>query len=648
MFKIYATSEEINLAEDFIKNNPVSFTYGNTAFPQGFTYDGARYISGDNKIACEFPFDFHKDEAAVEWLPRFTNISKENSEQIKDVCALDYVFPTDGKAVLYYSDSYNATINDFALLSKELTEETFELVSFSSKGHIPFFNLQTGSGGVIFGLGFTGVWQATFALVEGGVHVIVRIPATDFYMYPGESLRNILTLAIFWKGDLQRSFNRMRNYLVNYYIPKDDNSEPMPPICCLTWGGMKTHNHLKYIKFLKDNDIKFDVYWMDAGWFGPDHETDEFQNCLIEDWAYNMGDWTVNRMAHPDGLTPISEAAREANMKLLVWFAAYTADRGIGWHKEHPEWSVGYGTDAYNNAVPHGIGANQERKTLFTTINFDIPEARKWLIDEISNTLHENNISWYREDMGSPAIGDEPGRTGTGAMKSVAYLYEFWDELRSRVPGLQIDNCCGGGSRIDLETLKRSYVLWRNDYNCHPDADPIGAQVSNYGLGHFIPLVNGAPPSNPGNTYNFLSGLYGGMSFGLFHPVGFGEPEKHTWFADDYPVEWHKKMIDIYQLAKPYLSGSFYPLTGCSTDKKDVISYQFDRPDMNSGLIFAFFRPECQQNQLAVTPVLDSGVYKITNIITGDVFDFDTSNNSSLLLQSDEKPQGVLLRYTRI
>lgn len=41
--------------------------------------------------------------------------------------------------------------------------------------------------------------------------------------------------------------------------------------------------------------------------------------------------------------------------------------------------------------------------------------------------------------------------------------YAMWDELREKNPGLWIDNCAGGGRRIDLEMCMRSVPLWRSD-----------------------------------------------------------------------------------------------------------------------------------------------------------------------------------------
>ncbi|MBM4095074.1 MAG: hypothetical protein FJ276_37545, partial [Planctomycetes bacterium] len=39
----------------------------------------------------------------------------------------------------------------------------------------------------------------------------------------------------------------------------------------------------------------------------------------------------------------------------------------------------------------------------------------------------------------------------------------FWDGLLQRHPHLLIDNCAEGARKIDLETIRRSIVLWRSD-----------------------------------------------------------------------------------------------------------------------------------------------------------------------------------------
>ncbi len=642
MFKLKATPIELQLAGDFLQGKaPLSFTYDGIPFPEGFTCEKGICASADGKLKFSFPYETYEDSAAVEWLPRFDCIGEEKTAQIKDVQALDYVFACDGDATLYFTKGTVAAIDDFALNELPITEETFTLTSHGSRSHLPFFNLRTGSGGVIFGLGFTGGWVASFTRVEGGIHVTVSMNATNFHLLPGEWVRNIRMLTIFWQGDIKRSFNLLRNHLVLHYIPKDERGEPTPPICCQSWGGMRTKNHLAYIRQIKELGLKFDCYWMDAGWHGPDHITDEYQNCYVEDWAYNVGDWSVNRCAHPDGLKPISAAAHDCGMKLLLWFHTFCCNDGIGWHKQHPEWGD-------NRTEEHPIGANA-RKTIHHSIDFTNPEARRYLIEDICKTIEENGVDCYREDSGFSYLPDEVDRMGINEMKTLQLFYDYWDELLTRFPGMIIDNCGGGGSRIDLETVKRSYVLWRSDYNCHPGSDPIGAQVATNGMGHFVPLANCAPPMRPGNTYNFHSGLYGGMGFGLFHIVGFENPnEQHTKIADDYPVAWHKRMLEHYQLAKPYFSGSFYALTPCSIATNDRYCYQFDRPDLNGGLILGFFRQDYEPDSFEVEPVIDVGHYLFEDIDTGEKFEAEVSEGFKLTFRAKEKPHSIVLHYTRL
>lgn len=642
MYSIPATETEMAAARMFMDGRPpLSFFYDGRPFPEGFVKEERGYSSSDGRLLCELAPHAYEQSSAVEWTPRFRCISGERSGKVQDIKALDYVFPCAKKATLYYVNGPDGKIDDFNLHTREITSQPFVMESNGSKSFLPFFNLDTGNGGVILGLGFTADWVAVFEKVQNGIHVTVSMPETDFFLYNGEAVRHIRVLTIFWQGERSRSFNLLRNHLVRHCIPCDENGEPFPPMCCISWGGMKTANHLKYIRFLQENHMRYDCYWIDAGWYGPDHETDEFQNIDVEDWAYHQGDWTVNRCVHPEGLQPVSAAAHAAGMKLLLWFSTYCCNEGIGWQKEHPEWGEG-------TPMPDGIGRNPQ-PTVIHTINMNHPEARRYIIETVCTALKENGVDYYREDT-LPVYGgaDEDGRTGVGEMKAVQQMYDFWDELLARFPGMLIDNCGGGGTHIDLETLQRSYVLWRSDYNCRPDADPIGAQTGNYGLGHFVPLVGCTPPSNPGSTYAFHSGLYGGMNFGLFHPVGpENEAEKHTWFAPDYPLEWHKRMLDEYQMVKPYLSGCFYPLTPCTTKSQDVLAYQFDRPDRNSGVLFAFFRQECGETQIKISPVLAPGVYRFTNPDTGDSFQKRADDPFWLLLKAERKPSSILLHYQK-
>ena len=646
MLKLKATADEMTLAQDFLSTVPVSFTYDGLPFADSFTGASGDFVSKDGKVRVTFPFITFEDSAAVEWVPRFSAVGNQPTAQIRNIYALDHVFPVDGDVTLYYCKGNRAAIDNFEFQVTALSGEPFVMDGTGSCGYLPFMNLQTGSGGVLLGLGFTGSWRMTFTPMEGGIRVTAEISPTDFHLLPGESVRHIRMLVQFWQGDVERSFNLLRNHLVVNCIPKDADGEIRVPIFCNTWGGMKTHNHLKYLQYIKDNDLKFDGYWIDAGWHGPDHDAHEFQNFNYEDWAYNQGDWSVNRTIHPDGLKPIADTLKSMNMKFLLWFGTACCNEGIGWYKDHPEWSCDKGALTEFRY----IGANRQDMTIIHQLDFGVSEARKWLAEAIGNTLLENGVDYYREDCWYAGPADTEGRAGISEMKSVEYLYEFWDDLRARVPGLIVENCGGGASRVDLETVRRSITAWRSDYNCVPDADPIGAQVANYGIGHFVPLINGAPPSRPGNTYNLHSGIYGPMSFGLFHPCGWDAEDHrlHTWISDDYPVAWHKEMLVHLDLAKPYLTGNFYGLTPSSTATDIVVSYQFDRPDLGSGIILTFFRQDVKTNSISIRPRVENGRYRVENVVTKETFEFEADDNRKITVTADKKPFSVMLHYTKL
>ena len=632
MYTNFASASEHAAAVRIAQAPPVSFTLGGVPFPTGFERVGENsflHAASGLKVTLEAAL-YGEDSSAVEWTPYFENTGSADTPVIADVRALDYTVPMAGGAWIGTLGGVHGRADDFAYREAPITAA--EYASRGSRDQTPFFNLGCGhDAGFILALGWTGAWRVTCEpSADGAVRVTAGMQRTHFVLHPGEKVRQPRILLLFWEGDRLRGQNMCRRHLVLHHIPKDEKGEPFPPVCALTWGGMKAENHKKYIRYIKEHGLRFDCYWIDAGWHGPDHETEEFQNFYTEDWAYNQGDWTENRCVYPNGMREVADAANDAGMKLLVWFGAYTGSENIGWMKEHPEWSSPL-------PEPHPIGRNP-KLTRLGKLNVAIPEAKRWLMDAIGGMMVKNHIEGYREDCGLPYTGeDTPDREGIAEIRAVEALYEIWDSYREKIPTLVIDNCGGGGSRIDLETLSRAYVLWRSDYNCFPDADPLGSQAGNWGLGHFIPLVNGAAPVRPGSTYTFRSSLYGGMPFGLYHPCGFGSAP--TAPAGDYPVDWHRRMLDQWQTVKPLLSGDFFPLTDCDTETDSAVAYAFWRPDLGRGAVMAFFRQDCPLDALSLRLPLPEGRYRFTDADSGEVREESAGPDGvPLRIASGEKP----------
>ena len=101
-------------------------------------------------------------------------------------------------------------------------------------------------------------------------------------------------------------------------------------------------------------------------------------------------------------------------------------------------------------------------------------------------------------------------------IKGIMGLYSYWDELRKRHPGLQIDNCASGGRRLDIETMSRSVALWRSD--CA--GQPLAEQFHTQGLMPWVPLTagvwcaikGGTPVGSSQQLYEQRSGYCAGMT----------------------------------------------------------------------------------------------------------------------------------------
>ncbi|HEX2973558.1 MAG TPA: alpha-galactosidase, partial [Tepidisphaeraceae bacterium] len=205
------------------------------------------------------------------------------------------------------------------------------------------------------------------------------------------------------------------------------------------------------------------------------------------------------------------------------------------------------------------------------------------------------NIACYRQDFNMDPLpewrhNDAPDRQGMTEIQYVEGLYAYWDALLERFPGLIIDNCASGGRRIDLETISRSIPLWRSDWQCAPDNDPIGGQVHGMGLSYWVPLhgtgtYNSMTCAARCSTYRFRSSMAPALNFSVF-------PYEKTPIEQKYPWDWYRKMEADYLRARPLFQGDYYPLTDAKPDPRQWAAYQMHRPDLGEGFAMALRRRE--------------------------------------------------------
>ena len=532
-----------------------------------------------------------RDFPAVDWVLRLKNTGSTDTPIIADLLPLDAAFPLPREqgCRVHHAFGSECQQNDFQPLLTPLGADPQNpqapwrggdnpLVvaskgGRSSCGALPFFNVEMAGRGIIGAIGWTGDWVARFWRADdGAVRVQAGMRRTHFTLHPGEQVRTPRILLLFWEGERIRGHNLLRRLLLAHYRPTRHGRPAQAPISFAVWGENRAERQIGKIRWFAENRVPIDNFWIDAGWHGDGGYKDS-ANVFNSEWWRHVGNWWPNKTAYPEGLGPIGKAAAEAGLDFTLWFEPERVFRDTYFVREHPEWLLG------------PIGDNY----LF---NLGLPEARAALTDLISNIISEGGITVYRQDFNfDPApyweAADPPDRIGISEMKHIEGLYAFWDELRRRHPGLLIDNCASGGRRIDLETISRSIPLWRSDYQCFPNYDPIGMQGQTHGLSLWVPLSTGA--CDRPDDYVFRSALGPGIVMcTAANETGVPEGCLTPWEA--YPLDWLKKALSEERRVRPYFEGDFYPLLSYTLADDAWAAWQFDRPDLGEGMVVAFRR----------------------------------------------------------
>ncbi len=537
------------------------------------------------------------DFNAMEWTLYFKNMSSGNSGRISDVKAADIDLKSDkeGDWTLFHARGSDAGKHDFMAQTKEYSVgDSLVMVPHlgrSSSVAFPYFNAKTPAGGMVFAIGWTGSWKAEVIRPSGDrFNVSTGLKNLNTYLLPGEEIRTPLTAMIPWQGeDRMDGQNILRQFIMKHHYPTAGGQPVVPPICsgfnygdpypcneytCLTSEYAKALIH-RYEEF----NLLPEVFWLDAGWYEKAADWRDGYN-----WANAVGNWKVDTNRFPAGLGEIADAAHEVGCRFMVWFEPERAIKDSYWAYEHPEYMLLAGG---GKPVPHAIDRKTQDSFL---VNLGDEKANKWLRENVAKLIRDNRIDHYRQDYNIDPewfwySNDEPGRNGICEIKYITGLYKFWDYLRSEFPDLYIDNCAGGGRRLDLEATSRSIPLWRTDYNY---GEPIGYQCHTYGLGQWLPV----------------SGTCLAKSDAFSTRSSYGAAITFNWkitSADFNILEMQKRLAEFHDI-RPYFLEDFYPLTGYGDTTSDEIwlAYQLDRKSDRSGRIVAFRRSQCPRDKIVV------------------------------------------------
>ena len=510
--------------------------------------------------------EYH-DFPTVEWTLYFKNDGATDTPIIEDVQALDTRFErkkdevyarfgTSGEFVLNHHVGSPCAANDYQPLRSVLPHKGTKRIATSggrgSNSDWPYFNIEWPGEGVIAVVGWPGQWAASFARDEAnGLRVQAGQELTHFKLLPGEEVRTPLIVLQFWKGDRIRSQNTFRRWMLAHNVPKP-GGKPIKPMLF----GCSSHftnemvdgneeNQIQFINRYLEERLKIDFWWMDAGWYFCDGS-----------WV-KTGTWEVDTKRFPRGLRAISDHAHSNGIKTIVWFEPERVHPGTWLPENHPDWVLG----GKNGGL----------------LDLGNPAALKWVTDHVDKLITDQGIDLYRQDFNMDPLdfwrrNDAPDRQGITENHHITGYLAYWDELLRRHPGLLIDSCASGGRRNDLETMRRSVSLWRTDFRL----DPTGTQCHSYGISFWLPLSGTGTGTYA--AYDFFSNMVPLLNC--------------IWDVRIKDADYNlmRRLCDQFrQVADCYL-GDYYPLTPYSLEDTSWLGWQFDRPELGTGMVQVFRR----------------------------------------------------------
>lgn len=451
----------------------------------------------------------------------------------------------------------------------------------SSDTVLPYFNVAWNSGGVVLALGWTGQWRSLFS-VDSAKNAIVDfglMDATRFALQPGdEELQLPSMLFSFWTGDLISGQNDFRRLLMSQFLPllKDGKNLPVSfaSADCTSANAVSEPQQLGWMDAIKNNQLGYDTYWMDAGWYSSNRTSN---------WDAQVGNW----FTPPSGnILNQSNRSRADGMKYLLWFEPERAAAGTDIMKECPSCFL---------SAP----ASDPKATLDFLLDLGSPASLAYASNRFNGLIDQYGVDIFRHDFNVDPLAHwrakdaASGKYGLSELRHVQGLYRFWENLTNAHPGLVIDSCASGGRRLDFETLKRTLPLYRTDGKLNDPIDTaIRKQGMSYGLSLWAPVPGSESPIPAKDSlalYKYRSSLSATMYF-------VDAPTTNS-SCTALGAERTREVLSEYKELQKLLLGDFYPLTDLTAVSASSygseylwMSSQYHRPDLDEGMILSFRR----------------------------------------------------------
>ncbi|AXC10934.1 Alpha-galactosidase [Acidisarcina polymorpha] len=446
-----------------------------------------------------------------------------------------------------------------------------------STGHQnnPWFAVEQGptgdedTGDVWFGaLAWSGSWRIT---VEQDQLQQVRVTGGfnpfdfGYRLAPGESLKTPIFYGGYSHHGVGGASRLLHRFEITEILPERPNPKPRP-VLYNSWEAteFKVDEPGQAALAEKAASIGIERFVMDDGWFGQ----------RADDHA-GLGDWYVNPQKFPHGLKPLIDKVHSLGMDFGLWVEPEMVNPNSDLYRAHPDWVLNF------TGRPRTEGRNQ------LVLNLARPDVRAYVYGFLDKLLNENDIAFLKWDYnrnwsepGWPAVS--PDEQKQVWVKYTENLYSILAELREKHPKVEIEDCSGGGGRIDLGLIHHTDEVWTSDNTDPFDRLSIQDGFSYaYTPGVMMAWVTDSPHWLNHRTtsleYRFLSSMQGSLGLGA---------NLNHWQPEDFAEA--KSMIEAYkQIRETVQHGALYRLVSPRDGSEQSVTESVAE-DGHQAVVFTF------------------------------------------------------------
>jgi alpha-galactosidase len=324
----------------------------------------------------------------------------------------------------------------------------------SSQSHLPLATVASARGTLVVGLMWSGSWRMDFNARPGGrTELTAWLSTTTTTVTPTRPVVMPHAIVGVVEGDESQVAPALHRYIV-HVLRGGRLLEPL--VTYNTWfsTGTDIDEDLVFAEMEIAAAAGAELFELDAGWYEDAGERDAF------DFASGLGNWKVDAHKFPNGLRALADRAHGLGMKFGVWVEPERVDlRTVDEPGMARERWLQQENGRYEPGVP-----NEEARTAL--LDLGNPEARDWLLEKLSVLIIESGADHIKWDNNAWLTNTRPlngAGPSDGNFRHVTGLYQLLGALRERFPWLLIENCSGGGNRLDLGMMRFTDAGWMDD-----------------------------------------------------------------------------------------------------------------------------------------------------------------------------------------